>query len=738
VSAGDRAGAAPWGNGFEKRSLSMSQRIVTKQVEVRNGYLAFSHPGGTAPDPARPGESRLYYDTLAGQLKISVEGSAYTPLAGSANYDANVPDGTAYLTMGGGSHVIGAGGTYLSISDDSGQSTYDFLRFHSDGTRVFRVASGGTTEIAGAVTIGAATAATPLRAGRGLALGAPAAAPTPSTNGAGVLNGTYAYAYSETASTGESSLSPEAQVVATNNTVRVVVPYARSGTSSRKLYRRKLPSTTFRLVHDFGGAGGYHQSTWDDNTADGAEGAAHSGADSSILYECEVNQDVKFWRTHPDRAGNPHDVTLLTSDPQTGSYSQDAYGPIFCRTRIGNSFGSQKTGTTGTHFYAEWLDDVDTGAAGTNVFNVFARGEVQMVPLQLTESRPALAITTTMPSVLTANRFAVTLGVTGAGSSAFEQQGFRVDWAAGYTGSSPVRGIASQMSSAHSGSAYAVWGSATGAATRCFGVVGNAASGTGLNMGGFFGLGQAPDGLTASCALGASNGATTSDILRCWDAGSAVFLVRDGGMTNFAAITHPLGGQLNSGDFWRESARNAWQCFVGSTVHTVPMVLFTQTASQTVANSTTETTLFSTGVGQRTLGQFGGNYLVAGKTIRVYASGFLSITGTPNLTFRLKLGGATVATSGAVANAAVTDTGWEFWGTITCRTTGVTGSVFAQGHLRYGTAGATNWKIIAVLATAATTIDTTAQQAIDLTVQWGTADAGNTITATNAAIEALN
>lgn len=40
--------------------------------------------------------------------------------------------------------------------------------------------------------------------------------------------------------------------------------------------------------------------------------------------------------------------------------------------------------------------------------------------------------------------------------------------------------------------------------------------------------------------------------------------------------------------------------------------------------------------------------------------------------------------------------------------------------------------------TAAVTIDTTATQVVDVTAQWGTASASNTITATNAYIEILN
>jgi hypothetical protein len=42
------------------------------------------------------------------------------------------------------------------------------------------------------------------------------------------------------------------------------------------------------------------------------------------------------------------------------------------------------------------------------------------------------------------------------------------------------------------------------------------------------------------------------------------------------------------------------------------------------------------------------------------------------------------------------------------------------------------------VATAAITLDTTASQAVDVTAQFSVADAGNTITTTNCAIEWLN
>jgi len=159
-------------------------------------------------------------------------------------------------------------------------------------------------------------------------------------------------------------------------------------------------------------------------------------------------------------------------------------------------------------------------------------------------------------------------------------------------------------------------------------------------------------------------------------------------------------------------------------------VLGTMTASATVANSTSETSLLGTITGGKTLAA---GSLVVGKSLRVRAWGVLSSTGNPNLTVRVKLGSTVVATTGAVAQVGTpSQAGWELDGILTCRTTGASGSVFAQGCFRYGA------NLVPLAATAAVTVDTTAAQVLDATAQWSVADAGNTMTATNALFELLN
>lgn len=159
-------------------------------------------------------------------------------------------------------------------------------------------------------------------------------------------------------------------------------------------------------------------------------------------------------------------------------------------------------------------------------------------------------------------------------------------------------------------------------------------------------------------------------------------------------------------------------------------VLFVQTDTVTVANTTTETALSGTGVGSLVLPA---NFLIIGRTIRIRGFGYHSSTGNPTVTFRVKLGSTTVGTvTGTGGNG--TNDGFEFDGVLTCRTTGASGTVQPQGkYQELHPSGL----IEGGGSTSTVTIDTTVSQTISLTFQWGTANAGNTISLTNFIVERL-
>lgn len=157
--------------------------------------------------------------------------------------------------------------------------------------------------------------------------------------------------------------------------------------------------------------------------------------------------------------------------------------------------------------------------------------------------------------------------------------------------------------------------------------------------------------------------------------------------------------------------------------------LFQQTADKTVANTIVETTLLTTGVGVKDLPT---STFVVGDGFRVNAQGRISDTATPTLEFKVKLNGTLIATTGAVTLGAVSNDHWflAFQGIF--RSIGVTGTLMAAGGFLTQQNDHFGLTIASPII-----IDTTIAQTVDVTATWGTAAAGNTITAQLACIEIL-
>lgn len=175
----------------------------------------------------------------------------------------------------------------------------------------------------------------------------------------------------------------------------------------------------------------------------------------------------------------------------------------------------------------------------------------------------------------------------------------------------------------------------------------------------------------------------------------------------------------------------------------IPRLLYTATASATVANTTAETSIIGTGIGSLSMPATAVEALpvttvpfwFAGKTIRVRVMGYISqLVAGPNRTVKIYLGSTALGTVGPSSVAtAVTNVGFLYEFLTTCRTTGATGTAFTQGTLFHSGLGQNYMN-----ATSAVTIDTTTAAALDVKFTWGTGDPGNTITATNVTVEALN
>jgi len=192
-----------------------------------------------------------------------------------------------------------------------------------------------------------------------------------------------------------------------------------------------------------------------------------------------------------------------------------------------------------------------------------------------------------------------------------------------------------------------------------------------------------------------------------------------------------------NGDLWNDNTQRTLLFRQTGMTAGINQCLFSATASATVANSTSETTILGTGIGAKTLPA---NLLnAAGKQIRVKCWGTIGNTVTPTLQVKCKLGSTAVVDTTAVTMSAITGTNMfqaEF--VLTCRTTGSSGTVFGQGGLQYKTANGLAPLEISGANTGTSTIDLTASQALDVTVQWGTSNASNTLTCTNVSITVEN
>lgn len=225
--------------------------------------------------------------------------------------------------------------------------------------------------------------------------------------------------------------------------------------------------------------------------------------------------------------------------------------------------------------------------------------------------------------------------------------------------------------------------------------------------------------VTAPTALIHAGASTTARASFCMNAGTAP--------------TTPV-----SGDMWNDSTQQCIRSQSSGITKSLSGVIFTQTASATVGNTTDETSVVGTGVGVTLLPA---NFWTVGKTIRLKVYGHISCTASDTASVRVKVGSVTVGSS--IDDAfPVTLTNSLFIGEVlmTCRTTGATGTLFVQGYTTIYASSSADMTTYGrqIVSTATVTIDTTATGQLNATYQWSAARAGNTITSTNSTIEVLN
>jgi hypothetical protein len=188
------------------------------------------------------------------------------------------------------------------------------------------------------------------------------------------------------------------------------------------------------------------------------------------------------------------------------------------------------------------------------------------------------------------------------------------------------------------------------------------------------------------------------------------------------------------GDFWNDFTQHCLIGYLAGVKQFDTRTLFVQTADQTISNSNVETTLFGAGIGTLTMPI---NFFVVGKSIRVTLRGILTNDATPpTTTFRLKLGGVTFASVADTPVINLTNVYWEISWIVICRTTGAGGTAIGQGCLLEQVTAVAGTPILFPITMSATAaLNTTAVAVLDVTAHPNVADAGSSITCTNATVE---
>lgn len=181
-----------------------------------------------------------------------------------------------------------------------------------------------------------------------------------------------------------------------------------------------------------------------------------------------------------------------------------------------------------------------------------------------------------------------------------------------------------------------------------------------------------------------------------------------------------------------------------------PGVFLVARGGTALASSTAETSLFTgatlsgataisgTVPSGGTAGTFpAGSLNVAGKVIRVRASGVLGNTGTPDLTVKLYYGSTALGTATGTMATITTTKAWTLNMDLVVTATGATGTVKGDGKFVYNTsaiAGVT-WDIE---NSGGSTVDLTAAGAFTIKGTWSASSSSNTIANICTVVEILN
>lgn len=155
--------------------------------------------------------------------------------------------------------------------------------------------------------------------------------------------------------------------------------------------------------------------------------------------------------------------------------------------------------------------------------------------------------------------------------------------------------------------------------------------------------------------------------------------------------------------------------------------LYTQTNSSTpVTNTIAETSLLDGGLGTLTVPA---NMFQPGDSFHAVATGHVSSVNNHTLRIRIKTGAVVLADTGVITMAASTDKNWKLEIFFTVRTIGGSGvaSIATGGTFVYTKDASNSFEGINFSTETATGFDTTINNTLVVTAEWGTASTGDSI-----------
>lgn len=169
----------------------------------------------------------------------------------------------------------------------------------------------------------------------------------------------------------------------------------------------------------------------------------------------------------------------------------------------------------------------------------------------------------------------------------------------------------------------------------------------------------------------------------------------------------------------------------GTVDETAKYKLANTSDSSAISDTASETNFSTTRTLSSSLWKVGGIF-------RLTASGVYSTTGTPTLTFRVKLGSTNVVVFTAktgINNAS--NQSWLIEADIVCRTTGSSGTIMGYGRIHINTSAGVDTSEV-VINSSTTSINTTANQILQISLTWSAASTSNTATMKNYILGLLN